>query len=151
MSTTAHPRDRWIPWYFVAFFLVVIVVDSILGTLAVRTQTGTVTEHAYEKGLAYNTIIKAEEQQASLGWKSDITLADNILHVTLHDTKGVVLTPQQLTARFFRPTQAGMDFNVNVKNGEAPVTLPAHGLWEVRIYATVNGTSYQQSKRLVIP
>lgn len=65
-------RDKLIPWYFVLFFVVIGAVNAVMVTLAVRTHTGTVTDHPYEKGLAYNKVVDAANAQEKLGWKSDI-------------------------------------------------------------------------------
>lgn len=44
---------RWVLLWFLGFFGVIILLDSIFVYLAVNTRTGLVTEHAYEKGLAH--------------------------------------------------------------------------------------------------
>ncbi len=158
MSATLHKNDRLIPWYFVLFFLVIAAVDGTMATLAVRSQTGTVTDHPYEKGVAYNKIIAAEQQQESLGWNAAIRWQDGqqpgagALQVTLTDAHGKPITASKLTAHFSRPTQAALDMDMAIANGKpTPVTLPAPGLWEVRIYAEADGKQYQQAKRIVVP
>ena len=150
MSTLSR-RDKLIPWYFVAFFVVLALVDGTMVTLAVRTQTGLVTQHPYEKGLAYNQVVKAEEQQKALGWKSDIKVENGMLLFALKDAEGKLLNADKVIANILRPTQAGMDFVVEIKNGKTPITFPAKGLWEVRVNAEVGAIHYQQSKRIVIP
>ena len=77
-----RPSDRWIPWYFVAFFILLISILVPMGIIAVRTNTGLVTESAYNKGLAYNASIRAEEAQKALGWHGDLTItpAGNKIH-----------------------------------------------------------------------
>ena len=119
--STLQQRDKWIPWYFVLFFVVVAAVNAVMVTLAVRTHTGTVTDHPYEKGLAYNQVVDAANAQDKLGWKSDIRFEHpspseggsasirGTLHVTLRDRSGHTLTPEKATATFTRPTQAGHD------------------------------------------
>ena len=156
MTAAAHPRDRWIPWYFVLFFVVLIIVDGVMATIAVRTQTGIITEHPYEKGIAYNQTVKAAQDQAALGWKGDIYFVggaerSGALAFTLQDAKGKALTPYRLTANITRPTQAGMDFSLPLEAGDNAVSFPQNGLWEVRIFASVGGIQYQQSKRIIVP
>jgi nitrogen fixation protein FixH len=150
MNHTIHPRDRWIPWYFVAFFLVVALVDGIMVTLAVRTHTGTVTDHPYERGLAYNQVVAAAQKQEALGWKATIAYAGNALHFTLRDAAGTTLKPERAMAYISRPTQAGMDFTLPLTGERTAVTFPQPGLWEVRVEALYQGKSYQQSVRLVV-
>ena len=151
MSTILHRRDKWIPWYFVLFFLVIAAVDGVMVTLAVRTQTGIVTEHPYEKGLAYNRVIDAEQKQEALGWKSEIVLTGNTLRFTLRDKNGAPIVVEKATAYFTRPTQSGMDFSSSLKNGQATIDFPAKGLWEVRVEAIAHQRSYQRTKRIVVP
>ncbi len=151
MSTAKAPlRDRLIPWYFVAFFLVVILVDGVMATIAVRTRTGLVTDHAYERGLNYNQAIAAERGQEELGWKANITIREQTLHVTLTDATGAPVTPTTMRAHFYRPSTEKLDFEVTLKNGEAALSPPANGLWEVQVFATVGDKRFQQRKRIVL-
>ena len=136
--------------YFLAFFGVTVSVNVVMATLAIRTHSGTVTEHPYEQGIKYNDVVNAEMAQEKLGWKGDITLKDDVLKFTLHDKSGASIVPQKLTAHFVRPTQKGMDFDVVMTDEQAHVSFPMKGLWEVRIYADIGDKKYQQAKRLVI-
>ena len=148
-------NDRWIPWYFVAFFVVIAVVLVGMVTVAVRTQTGVVTEHPYEKGLAYNETVKQAEIQESLGWNGEISYNNNVISFTLHNKNGKIIIPDKITAKIFRPTQDKMDFSVELRNGSAVVDFPAKGSWEIRIFASlkdkiVGDQKYQQAKRIVV-
>lgn len=147
-------RDRLIPWYFVAFFLVIIAVNGVMATLAVRTMSGTVTDHAYEKGLAYNKIIAAADAQAALGWKGEITFSGKGLtrHVVLQvqDKEHQKLSAESVTLSIVRPAQEGMDFEVKFEGNEGDVTFPEQGQWELRAFAAVAGKPYQLAKRIVI-
>lgn len=136
-------------WYFIAFFGFVATVNALMVTLAIRTHSGVVTEHPYEKGLAYNTVIQAEEKQESLGWKSDLDYANGALHFTLRDKHNQRITPQTASATITRPTQQGMDFTVTLTGARTPITFPARGQWEVQVDAEHQGVHYQQRKRIV--
>lgn len=151
MSTLTR-RDRLIPWYFVLFFVVIALVDGVMVTLAVRTHTGTVIDHPYERGLAYNQVVAAESAQRARGWKSEVKFAEGKLQVRLQDAQGNPLKAQDMRVRFFRPSQQGMDFDVMLSGAESTaVTMPARGLWEARVFATIDGEPFQQAHRLVIP
>ncbi len=141
-------RRVW--WYFVAFFGLVVSVNAVMVTLAIRTHSGIVTEHPYEKGLAYNQVVEAEKQQEALGWKGIINYKNNALFFDLRDQNNQAITPERTTATITRPTQQGMDFTIELKNTETPVDFPAKGLWEVRVDAVHEGVHYQQSKRIVV-
>ena len=141
-------RRVW--WYFVAFFGFVAAVNAVMVILAIRTHSGVVTEHPYEKGLAYNQVVEAEEAQDKLGWKGTINYKDGVLHFDLRDKKNQPINPDKPTATVTRPTQSGMDFMVELSGAETRVSFPEKGLWEVRINASVGDKKYQQSKRIVV-
>jgi len=155
MSGSLKFKDRLIPWYFVAFFVFLTVVYATMVTIAVRTHTGLVTEHPYEKGLAYNVVVDEADAQSALGWRGEIQLrhsreGGNLLQFELYDKAGKQLKPDKITAQITRPTQAGMDFSVELTSGTVKVDFPVKGLWEVRIFAHVGDKHYQQTKRIVV-
>ncbi len=150
MTSAMQPRDKWIPWYFVMFFVGLAVIDGTMVTIAIRTQTGLVTEHPYEKGLAYNQVVAAEEKQKQLGWKGQLIYANGVLRFTLHDKNNQRIIPKKSTVSITRPTQAGMDFTVELQGEETRITFPLKGLWEVRVDALHEGVDYQQTKRIVV-
>lgn len=152
---TAQPRDRWIPYYFFLFFAVIFAVDGVMITIAIKTNPGIITDHPYEKGLAYNSVVEAEQGQQALGWKSTLLYQQNAVHFSLRDASGKAITPDMVTAYFTRPMQGGMDFSASMaisQNGQFTATpaFPAKGLWEVRVYAKRLDETYQQSKRIVV-
>ncbi len=156
MTTTASLRDRIIPWYFVLFFLVIALVNGIMIWLAVTTQPGLVTDHPYEKGLAYNQVIDAETTQEALGWKAKIEFTGTLLTVSLKDSAGQSIAVDAITAHFTRPTMQGLDFDAELRKiadnkWQAKVTLPRKGLWEIRINATQGSHTFQQARRIVAP
>lgn len=145
-----QPRDRLIPWYFVLFFIVIALVDGAMVTLAIRTHTGVVTDHPYEKGLAYNEVVEAAEKQQALGWKGEIGYSGGALHFALRRGDGHPIAWENATATITRPAREGMDFSMELKGAATPVSFPAKGLWEVRVDAVHEGVHYQQSKRIVV-
>lgn len=153
---TMARRDKWIPWYFVAFFAVVGLVDAVMVTLAVRTQTGTVTSHAYEKGLQYNTVVAAAEAQEKLGWQGQIVWEPEaqLVRFALKDKTGKALSLSQTEVLFRRPTQAGLDFTMalqpQAEGAQAKVAFPKAGLWEAVVKAQSQGQPYQFIQRMVI-
>lgn len=136
--------------YFLFFFLFIIAVNSVMVTLAVKTHTGIVTEHPYEKGLAYNKVIEAEQKQEALGWNSNIEYKNGSLFFTLHDKNGTIIKPEKTIATITRPTQAGMDFSVELTGGTANIAFPAKGLWEIRVDSYYQNNNYQKIKRIVV-
>ncbi len=153
-------KDRIIPWYFVLFFLVVVGVNSVMVTLAMRTSTGMVTDHPYEKGLAYNQVLSAVEKQNKLGWNGDISFQptsrlEGVIQFALKDSQNKILNPENVILSITRPVTTGLDFErqMSVQSSSiftAKVIFPEPGLWEVRIIARYKGTVVQYAKRMVV-
>jgi len=154
MTISAPLKDRLIPWYFVMFFVVVFAVNGVFIYLATSTQSGLVTEQAYEKGLAYNqTISKAATNQA-LGWHAEMSLTDTGLALRLTDGQGSPIIGAKVQARFIRPASSGHDMShtmAELESGRyiANITLPLKGQWDVTIAATWNQQHYQETQRLM--
>ncbi|WP_262690368.1 FixH family protein [Kordiimonas aestuarii] len=155
-ETGMRESDRLIPWYIVAFFVVVAILDGIFVYIATSTHTGVITEQAYDKGLAYNDTVAAAEAQHALGWRGEIILRDRReLCFILRDKDGTLLKGAAVKAVFTRPTQDGMDFGVELLEGadgayRAAIDLPALGLWDVRVFALEGERDFQAHKRLVV-
>ena len=140
LSVVHKKNDKWIPWYFVFFFLVVALVDGILVTISIRTQTGLVTERAYEKGLAYDKILDEAAAQENLGVVQKAEYKNGVLSWRMADKNGGVFGHAKVSAHFFRPTQGGYDFDMELeKTGdmlfEAQPRFPLPGAWTARLEA----------------
>lgn len=146
-------RKQFLAW-ILGFFGLFIVVDITFWVLADNSHTGVVTEGAYDQGISYNETIEAAEGQAALGWRSEITLDESVLNFTLADKHDNALDGADVTAKFTRPSHEGYDFTVTLTendrgNYSAVVDLPLEGQWDVRVFATWNQQTYQQSKRVM--
>lgn len=156
-------RDRWIPWTFVAFFLVVVAANGIMVYLAEDTWTGLVTEHPYERGLAYNEALAAARTQQALGWQVDVAFTpaehapagDPRAHVvvTMRDRDGRPLAGGEVRARFVRPTREGFDSEMTLTplgNGRygGDVTLALPGQWDMVVSGSYDGATYQTARRV---
>jgi nitrogen fixation protein FixH len=156
-----RPSDRWIPWYIVGFFVLLVLTLVPMCVIAVRTNTGLVTDDAYDKGLAYNKTLQAEAQQDALKWRGTVNLTSisgDKVHAdfSLTDADGQTLNNADVHLWLVRPTQDGMDQNLALKalpggHYGADLTLPVRGLWEARASATLNGHNYQTVRRIVVP
>ncbi len=159
MPSTATPRpsDRFIPLYIVAFF---VVISGVLGTftyVAITTYRGVVTANAYEKGVAYNTVIDQARTQDSLGYTHTLTYQNGEVAFALTAREGgQAVVVETAKVWFFRPTQEGMDIHLPMTKAadgtyRAGVeALPAKGLWEARVYAQTAKGEYQASKRITV-
>lgn len=156
MTPSLPLRDRIIPWYFVLFFGVIATVNGVMVWLAIGSNSGLVTEHPYEKGLAYNEVVRAEAAQQALGWSGNIAYTDGLLRFTLQDNQHALIVPDKVTASFTRPTRQGDDFTLTLQpeakgSWSTKVTFPEAGLWEARIYAVKGDDRFQQAKRVIAP
>lgn len=154
---SARPSDKFIPLYFVLFFIGLALLFLWFVHIARSTHPGLVTEKAYDKGLKYNAVIARAEAQERLGWTSAITAGkrDGRARVTvaLKDRDGRPLEGAQVTLWFIRPVQSGLDVKLAMQEGQngvyaAETQLPAPGLWELRIEAVKGGARHQASKRV---
>lgn len=137
-------------FYFVAFFGFIAAVNAVMVTVAIRTHSGVVTQHPYEKGLAYNKVVEAEQKQQELGWTGKIDYKDGMLIFTLKDRSNNAITPEKITANITRPTQSAVDFSLELNNTQTPVNFSAKGLWQVRVDAVYQGLHYQRIERIVV-
>ena len=158
MTSTPDTKriDKYIPWMFVAFFLVIAAVDAVFVTLAIKTNTGLVTESAYEKGLDYNATLEAAAKQAALGWQSSISYENGQIALTLKNKAGEALTGAKVRAHIIRPVTSGYDTDIElVDQGRgvyvASYAFPLKGQWQVHAFASVNGQDYQTSSTLTVP
>jgi len=148
-------KDRLIPWYFVAAFMVVFLVNGIFVYVATSTNRGVVTEHAYEKGIHYNQVLAAKRQQESLDWKTNVAFEDGVLSVMLSQATGAPLKQAQVQAFIRRPIEGGPEHRLLLKETqtghyEAPLLLPKSGQWDVTVSILWNNTPFQMNTRLIV-
>ena len=148
--------DRLIPWYFVFFFVVIAMVDATFVTIAVRTQTGTMTGNTYQRGLDYDQVLAKVAEQNALGWQGEIQFSGKSeLHFDLADKSGKVLSGATVQARMLRPVQEGSDFDIALhpdgRGGfQAKIDFPFPGLWDVNIEALWQNHHYYLMKTITV-
>jgi len=149
------PSDRFIPYYFVVFFVLLAALLFWFVDLAVSTNTGVVTDNAYNKGLEYNKTIAKAEQQEKLGWRPSIKLDGKDFTFSLLDKNSKPISEAKVVARFIRPTQDGFDKDFTLTNeGEgqykAKLDLALQGVWDVTVKAVANDQQFQYSQRIIL-
>lgn len=130
------PKDKWILVCFLVFFGIIFIVDGIFVYTAVTTQTGLVTERPYEKGIAYNELLKKADSQRKLIDK--VSYEEPNLIWKISDEKRKAILSGNVTARIFRPVQEGLDFDVTLEHtgdGEysTSLSLPKQGSWTAKL------------------
>ncbi len=131
-----------IPYFFFAFFIVILAVNVFYIYISKKTWSGLVTSDGYKKGLNYNDTLKQEEEQKKLGWVVDVDFShkyDNKWTVwfKLRDKNRRVITDAEIIADFKRPTTEGIDFSRQIRmvdgTYQAEVEFPAKGQWDISI------------------
>ncbi len=150
MSDTIKQKNLNVPAYFIAFFTFIAVVNIFMVSLAFKTFSGLVTDNAYKKGIEYNKVIAAAQNQERLGWNGTIKTNSNRISFILTDKNGIEIKPEKVTASFSRPSKAGMDFSQAIQQGDNYINFPLNGLWEVTINAYYNDNHYQKIQRMVV-
>lgn len=93
MTRTVASVRRFTGWHMtailVAFFAVVIAVNVLMATIAVRSFGGTVVDNSYVASQKFNLWLKEARAQDRLGWRNAMTLtADRHPQLVLDDATG---------------------------------------------------------------
>lgn len=109
------PLNGWkVLAIFVGFFLTVVLVNGVMIYKAVKTFSGEVVAHPYERGLAYNRDIARAREQAMRDWKVDARLTrlatgETEISVTARDADGLGVTGVQMSALLVAPADLSKD------------------------------------------
>lgn len=101
----------------VGFFLFVGAVNGVMIYKAVKTFSGEVVAHPYERGLAYNRDIAQAREQATRDWKIDVRLirlaqGETEIRVTARDADGADISGVEMSALFAAPASLSQDVRV---------------------------------------
>lgn len=157
-------RGWWYPWIFVGLMGLVIAVNAVMATLAVKTFPGLQSEDAYNEGLRYNDTLAMQREQAKRGWRMDVQAASSAtadgrheaeVTVSFVDRDGYPVDHLSIDATLIRPTAADFDRTLSFERRAAGqyvanVTLPFAGQWDARIEARRDEESYRTTRRLFV-
>lgn len=148
-------RGRMVPWVIAIFFIAFILPLLGFTWIAFKYKPSEVTAHAYDKGLAYNHILKEENIQEALGWKATLTMTGTALTVHLEDKDNKPIHGAMVKAWFIRPATASMDQWAHMKETHAGYYMamlpdPIPGLWEVRVTAKLGNEQFQAARSFSI-
>jgi nitrogen fixation protein FixH len=140
----------------VAFFVVVVGLDTLFTVWALRTFPGEVSPRAYEDGLAYNRILAERRAEAALGWTVKVTQGSRpgAISVRFLDAGGKPVPGLRVTALFARPaTLTGSQTVTLAADGPDAYSggpALADGAWDLTLTAAEpNGHDFQARRRLV--
>ncbi len=137
---------------FFAFFATIVAVNSGFLYMALHTNTGLVTEQAYEKGLAYNQTLDAAKGQPDL--KEVSSYENGVFTWSIKDHAGVPLSGANVVVHFIRPVQDGYDFSMSLKEDGAGqysgrTDFPVKGLWQAKLSAEWKQAEYRTMHKFI--
>ncbi|MDO5647297.1 FixH family protein [Paracoccus sp. (in: a-proteobacteria)] len=136
----------------VGAFAVIIAVNLVMATVAIRTFPGVETTSSY---IASQQFDRDRAAQEALGWTSGVDYADGVLTVTLRNAQDRPVTPDALSVLVRRPTHQRDDHAPDLRPegaGRWVAELPLDpGDWNVDLSATAaDGTAFRQRLSLVL-
>lgn len=140
----------------VAFFVLVIGVDTAFLTLAYRTHPGQVATRPYEAGLIYNVELDRLRAQEALGWRAAAEARPDGVTVLLQDRDGKPLSGLAVKATLQRPaTEQGRSVLTLTETAPGRYVGDRAGLsgaWDTRVEAVGGvGQSFVAERRLTWP
>ncbi len=125
----------------VAFFGLMLLVNFIMATMAVKTFSGLDADNPFDTGLAYNKEITAAKAQAALGWTVEMNRtpsgAGTQVTATVKDNAGQPVRGLDVTIHFYYPATRKLDHDVTaspVADGVyAGAAQLGPGRWDVEI------------------
>jgi nitrogen fixation protein FixH len=154
---SARNRSAYIPWLFVAAFVVVIAVNGVMIWFAVGSFSGLYADAAREQGLHYNETIAEQEARDALGWSVDAAwhAGTRRLQVTLHHADGSALLGADIEAALIRPAEKRPPHPVAMGDhgggqNAGYVSLPARGNWDLQIEIAADGHRYGFTRRMFL-
>lgn len=157
MNTAEVTRSRYIPWFFVAGFAIVVAVNATMISFAVGSFSGLYTPKPRDRGLHYNEVIAAQQARDALGWRVEPTWrpGSDDLEVAVFDRAGQPLAGAQVAVALVRPAEKGTVVGVamtavDIGRHAGHVALPARGNWDVDISVEQGGQRFAQTRRMFL-
>ncbi len=126
--------------YVLAFFGVIIAVNMVLMTMALRTDNGLVVRNSYVASQNFNRNQDEARTQAALNWSVALVWNDGQLTLTYRDAQGMPLRDLEVAGRVGRPVTARDDRAVVLtRTGSGSYTTEltlGAGFWDVDLTAT---------------
>jgi nitrogen fixation protein FixH len=157
-DSTQAPRftikGRHVLVAFVLFFGLIIAVDSVFISLALRTFSGQVAKNPYEAGLLYDRTLEKRAAQAKLGWGATLAAgADGVVELVITDREGRGVDGLKVEATMERPaTDAGGQTLSLTGRGDGRYVGSAElsGAWDIEVIATgPDGVRFETGRRVV--
>ncbi len=151
MSDQKELKGGHVAAIFGGAFTIIIAVNLVLATQAVRTFPGLEVKNSY---VASQSFERKRAAQVALGWETAATISEGRLSLTIADAAGPVLA-EIVSAQLGRATHVADDrpLEFTYQNGSfvADVKDLAPGIWELRLEAkSADGTAFRQRLELYV-
>jgi len=164
VMSESKPTLAWkSPWVIAWISLIVVVlgVNALMVYLAMATNPGLVVDDFYERGQHYERTLLSQ-QARDPGWiattdiPADVSAgASALIRFFLMDKAGRPVTPDRVVLFAYRPSDAGRDFRVPMKQEgpgryAAQVAFPLVGVWDTLIEASAGDYAYPVGQRIEV-
>ncbi|WP_394131690.1 FixH family protein [Shewanella maritima] len=138
-------KQFW-PWFLIILPLCVVIASLTTFKIALDNKDSLVAEDYYKQGRGINMDLRKIQHAKNIGMQFLVEVHDDELLITQH---GGPEYKAALSVRFFHPTLADRDFNVNTTanaKGTYRIALSdaISGPWEVRLEGYDNTWRIQQ-------
>lgn len=139
----------------VAFFGVIIIVNLIMATSAIRSWSGLVVQNSYVASQEFNEKAITGKEQAALLWETKLDYKNGEFTYLLLDKDGQAVDATSATAHFKRPVGDANDTTVTMdKTGAGQFASKVElgeGAWIVEINSEAGlEDPYRQIRRFII-
>ena len=161
MANTMRITGKHVLLTLIGFFGVIIVVNAIFLTYAIRSFPGESEKKSYMQGLNYNDVLNERAEQASLGWRAAVSRVENsnsqgAVELTIVDNTGAPLPALTVKGALKRPTHNDADISLaftHIENGlyRAQTPVLEGGGWDMEANATDNnGKRFDIASRIIV-
>ncbi|VAX13150.1 hypothetical protein MNBD_GAMMA24-2551 [hydrothermal vent metagenome] len=148
-------RNPWVLGW-IALVTVVLLVNALMITLAVVSNSGLVEDDYYQKGQDLErNFIKKRTARHALGWNFKLDVPQELVIGQVHtlrfnvvDRLGLAVDDLKVEMQAYRPSDADADFRMVMQafapgQYQAQAIFPLKGNWELKLKVSQAGKSYE--------
>jgi nitrogen fixation protein FixH len=145
-QSISNPFSWW-PRVIIGFFVFFALYIGNFVRMALKTDVDLVSKDYYQKEIVYQQHLNTIAQTKEKGAQIQLALAEAAGQLAIVFPAFFEGQPVGGTVKFFRPSDAKLDFELPLKPNEAGqqfilVGALQKGLWKVQVSSKVNGKSY---------
>ncbi len=153
----ANKKGMRNPWVlgWIALVAIVLLVNAVMITLAIVTNSGLVVNNYYEKGQDLErNIIKERAARHALGWNFKLDVPEELVLGQMHtlrfnvvDRQGLAVNDLRVEMHAYRPSDANADFRLKMEafapgQYQAKAVFPLKGIWDLKLKVSQAGKTY---------